>query len=67
MMQLLLDTQGFLWMDSSADQLSERARQVIVRTDNQLYLSIASTWEMQIKQQLGKLKLRLDLVTIIDE
>jgi PIN domain nuclease of toxin-antitoxin system len=30
-------------------------------TDNQLYLSMASLWEMQIKVQLGKLKLKIQL------
>lgn len=33
--------------------------------DNQLYLSIASVWEMQIKIQLGKLNLRVPLADML--
>jgi PIN domain nuclease of toxin-antitoxin system len=32
---------------------------------NELVLSIASVWEMQIKEQLGKLSLRLPLADLI--
>ena len=33
--------------------------------DNQLYLSIASVWEIQIKIQLGKLNLRVPLADML--
>lgn len=33
--------------------------------NNQLYLSIASVWEMQIKMQLGKLDLKIPLADMI--
>jgi PIN domain nuclease of toxin-antitoxin system len=35
--------------------------------NNALYLSMASIWEMQIKQQLGKLNLKLPLNRLISE
>lgn len=34
---------------------------------NTLMLSVASVWEMQIKQQLGKLTLRLPLSELIED
>jgi PIN domain nuclease of toxin-antitoxin system len=34
--------------------------------ENELFLSVASVWEMQIKLQLGKLKLDRSLGTLID-
>ena len=35
--------------------------------ENSLVVSVVSVWEMQIKQQLGKLKLRLPLAQLIAE
>lgn len=54
-MRLLLDTQVFLWLDSDTGQVPSRTRQICEDGANQVYLSIASVWEMQIKLALGKL------------
>jgi len=56
-MKLLLDTHIFLWLNSSPELLSDSARQACEELQNNLYLSYASVWEIQIKQQLGKLQL----------
>ena len=56
-MRLLLDTHTFLWWISDDPQLSAAARQLIGYTDDILYLSAASGWEVAIKVRLGKLKL----------
>lgn len=56
-MRILLDTQSWLWMASSPERLSERARALVETNDNELYLSVASAWEMAIKHALGKLRL----------
>ena len=66
-MMYLLDTHAFIWMDSGSDRLSNTARDIILDSGNELFLSLASIWEMQIKHQLGRLQLRLPLATIIDE
>ncbi len=63
----LLDTQAFIWMDSHSDRLSNTARALILNLDNELFLSLVSIWEMQIKHQLGKLQLRVALSTIVNE
>ena len=55
--RVLLDTQLFLWMVSDAPGLSPKARKVLRDDSNDLYLSLASVWEMAIKISLGKLKL----------
>ena len=57
-MNLLLDTQVFLWLDGDAAQLSSAARSACADTGNTLWLSVASAWEMQIKIGLGKLRLQ---------
>lgn len=56
-MKLLLDTHVFLWLNDSPEKLSDTARQVCEDLNNSLHLSMASVWEIQIKQQLGKLQL----------
>jgi PIN domain nuclease of toxin-antitoxin system len=64
-MNLLLDTQAFLWLDSDPAKLSPAARNVCSDTSNTLWLSVASAWEMQIKMGLGKLRLRRSLAETI--
>jgi len=63
-MRLLLDTHALIWHYEAHDDLSEEARKLIDAPDNQLFISIASLWEMVIKVSLGKLTLRKDVQTI---
>ena len=65
-MKLLLDTHAFLWWDSDPGKLSPKALAACQDPANEMVLSVASVWEMQIKLQLGKLKLSLPLETIIE-
>ena len=60
-MKILLDTHAFIWLDSQPEKLSKKAIEVCQDTSNELYLSMASLWEMQIKAQLGKLELNISL------
>lgn len=64
-MRILLDTHIFIWWDNQPQQLPADARAYCEDTNNTLVLSVASIWEMQIKQQLGKLALRLPLAELI--
>lgn len=66
-MNLLLDTHIFIWWDSQSASLSSSARALCENPSNTLYLSLASVWEMQIKQQLGKLDLSRPLALLIAE
>jgi len=66
-MKLLLDTHALLWADSESDKLPARAQSLLADPTNERLLSVASVWEMQIKSQLGKLKLRLPLRDLIAE
>ena len=66
-MQLLLDTQAFLWWVEDAPQLSRRARRAIAEARNDCWLSLASCWEMAIKVSLGKLRLRSPLQRFVPE
>ncbi len=64
-MKLLLDTHTFLWWTGDSERLSERVKSLLADPSNELILSVASVWEMQIKLQLGKLNLELPLQELI--
>jgi PIN domain nuclease of toxin-antitoxin system len=65
-MKLLLDTHTFIWWDSEPAKLSPQVLTLCQDRTNSLLLSVASAWEMQIKLQLGKLKLTMPLAEIIE-
>ncbi len=56
-MRLLLDTHIFIWWADQPERLSPTALSALEDESNELLLSVASVWEMQVKIQLGKLKL----------
>jgi PIN domain nuclease of toxin-antitoxin system len=64
-MKLLLDTHIFIWWADQPEKLSPTALSALEDEANELLLSVASVWEMQIKIQLGKLKLSLPLKELI--
>lgn len=64
-MKLLLDTHTFIWLDSKSARLSQHVRNLCQDQNNNLILSIVSVWEIQIKVQLGRLKLDLPLVELV--
>ena len=53
-MRVLLDTDLLLWALSRPSRLSAAARKRIQRAE--VYVSVASIWEISIKSALGKLK-----------
>src|ERR1039458_2267873 len=55
-MKALLDTHTFLWAIADEGRLSRRAKQIYTGS-NDLWLSVASMWEILIKVQAGKLPL----------
>lgn len=57
-MQLLLDTHVFLWLLEGSSNLTSSVRDLLESTENCLYLSIVSFWEIAIKLGVGKLELR---------
>lgn len=56
-MNILLDTCTFLWIVSDSTELSDTARQLFSDPSNEVYLSVASAWELIVKHKLGKLPL----------
>ncbi len=56
-MRAILDTHAILWWVTNNPQLSQTVRDIIADSDNTLYLSVASSWEIIIKFNTGKLPL----------
>lgn len=56
-MRLILDTHVFLWWIVDSPQLSSPVRDVMRNPANELFLSVASAWEIAIKVNLGRLRL----------
>ncbi len=56
-MRLLLDTHVFLWYISADPKLPATFRAASQNPANEVYLSVASVWEVVIKHHLGKLSL----------
>ncbi len=52
----LLDTHTLLWFLFNNDQISDKAKKTICEAD-QVFVSIASLWEIAIKQSIGKLEI----------
>lgn len=58
-MRLLLDTHAFIWYTLNDEKLSNSAKILINNGNNQIFLSMASFWEMGIKHSIGKLRFKV--------
>jgi PIN domain nuclease of toxin-antitoxin system len=65
-MKLLLDTHTFIWLDTAPEKLSPTALAACEAPDNELYFSVVSAWEIQIKAQLGRLTLDVPLKDMVE-
>lgn len=66
-MNYLLDTHTFMWFVTDAPELSKKARNLMEQDDANLFLSIASVWEMAIKKSLGKLEIYNNFSTVTQD
>lgn len=51
-MKVLLDTHIILWALTDDEKLSQKARNIILSKENEIYYSTASIWEITIKHML---------------
>jgi len=65
--KFLVDTHTFLWFVNDSPELSETAKNLIETETNDIFISIASLWEISIKTALGKLFISGSYDTIIDD
>ena len=59
-MKYLLDTQILVWAALYPDQMPPEAKQIINDPANELYFSVASVWEVAIKNAFQRENFRLD-------
>jgi PIN domain nuclease of toxin-antitoxin system len=67
MKRFLLDTHAFLWFVSGSSELSHTARNLIENNHHEIYLSIASLWEISIQVAIGKLQIQGTYETVIND
>jgi PIN domain nuclease of toxin-antitoxin system len=66
-MRFLLDTHILLWFLEGNKLLAKSCRQIIANPQNDVFVSVASLWEMAIKISLGKLTLVQPLADVIKQ
>lgn len=64
-MKLLLDTHTFLWLVEGSPSLTASAQAALGDPGHDLYLSVASIWELAIKTSNNKLTLSEPLDTFV--
>lgn len=60
-MRFLLDSQALLWWLEAGPRLRDEARSAIENVENDVAFSVASIWELTIKESSGKLTLERDV------
>jgi PIN domain nuclease of toxin-antitoxin system len=65
-MRILLDTHAFIWFVEDDEQLPFAVKNKIEDIENEIFLSIASLWEMAIKMQLKKLNINKSIEDVIE-
>ncbi len=65
-MQILLDTHAFIWFVEADSLLPQNLKSNLENPKNEIFLSMASIWEMGIKMSLGKLKINKTIEEIIE-
>ena len=66
-MKYLIDTHTFLWFNEGSSELSIKAKNLIADKTNEIFISIASLWEISIKTAIGKLEIVGEYELIIED
>lgn len=66
-MRLLLDSHSFVWWRDEQHKLSPKALAEITNPANDVFLSVATVWELQIKIAIKKFTLKGDLKDVVEE
>lgn len=66
-MKYILDTNTLLWIVTDDQRLSKIAKSTYLKTENIMFLSVASLWEIVIKVSLKKLEIKLSLENFIEQ
>ena len=63
-MNCLLDTHTYIWWPGDPSRVGEFAAKLISDSGNDIYVSMASFWELGIKSSLGKIALSQDILSL---
>ena len=66
-MQILIDTHILIWFLEGNNLLSTQRQKLLSITQNEVFVSIASLWELSIKISIGKITLSKSLNQIIQQ
>ena len=66
-MRLLIDTHVLIWFLEGNKLLSKSRRQIVADPQNDIFVSIASLWEIGIKISIGKLTLAKPLADVMKQ
>jgi PIN domain nuclease of toxin-antitoxin system len=65
-MNILLDTHTFIWYIEGHTSLTEKAREIIEFSADNVYLSIISLWEIAIKTGKNKIAIQNEYDDLLD-
>lgn len=66
-MKYLIDTHTFIWFIEGSPLVGSKIRSLIENSNNQIYISIASLWEISIKTSLRKLSMSMPYDFVCDD
>ena len=66
-MKFLLDSHVFVWMRQEPHRISVDAISEMLLTSSELFLSLATIWELQIKTDLGKFTFGSPLDAVVED
>lgn len=66
-MKYLIDTHVLIWIINDDEKLNKKVADLYMNEDNEIFISIASIWEMAIKISLKKLILPSALPVFVQE
>lgn len=58
-MPYLIDTHVLIWQLNEPEKLSDTVRNIIIHSNDDMVVSVASLWEIAIKAGLGRLELKI--------
>jgi len=64
-MRYLIDTHIFLWWLNGDKKINDSLQRILENPQSQIYVSVATLWEISIKHALGKLSLKTTLSEMI--
>lgn len=64
-MKALLDTHAFIWLATDQVRLSKAARDAIRRSDEGLYISAVTAWELGLLANRGRFEVDIDPAVLL--